>query len=383
MRLLALLLLLPPSARATALRWRPVSTPEPPQPEPQAELPSGAPKLPQLPQMPRRRAVVDPLGVETPHHESDAAKLEELLQATIAPPGPVKLPRLPKAAEALLKPPAEVDLVISGGALRGYFMLGARHAIESRADLKVKRYSGTSAGAWTAMFMATGLSSADWLRTYTLTAAVARKAEEQGKAAPALMEAYRENLLPWMLSVLPPDAHERCSGRLYVTITTLDQRGLQRLVVSQFESNQDLFEACAASSCVPMVTTKRFGARFRGDRPCGRRRPPRYRPDMSGAGRTLAWRWEGLRFGHAPLCNLRQALLRRSVHEQHPALHRPRAAAARLRLGQGAVRALGARAGDRPVHRGARGARRAATHDSPPHISPPHIQPPHTHSRRT
>ena len=131
------------------------------------------------------------------------------------------------------------------------------------------------------MFMATDLSSADWLRTYTLTAAVARKAATRGKAAPALMEAvrtpnpnpnpnpnphpdpnpnptpsqYRENLWPWLQTVLPADAHEKCSGRLFVTITTLDQRGLQKLTVSQFDSNQDLFEACAASSCVPMVST--------------------------------------------------------------------------------------------------------------------------------
>jgi len=204
--------------------------------------------------------------VETPHHEEDAARLEELLQVTIAPPGYHRMPRLPKAAGRVLTPPIAVDVVVSGGALRGYFMLGARHAIESRADLAVQRYSGTSAGAWTAMFMATDLSSADWLRTYTLTAAVARKAATRGKAAPALMEAYRENLWPWLQTVLPADAHERCSGRLFVTITTLDQRGLQKLTVSQFDSNQDLFEACAASSCVPMVTTKGFGARFRGKR---------------------------------------------------------------------------------------------------------------------
>ena len=196
--------------------------------------------------------------METPHHKEDAARLEELLQVTIAPPGTHRLPRLPKAAGRVLTPPVGIDVVISGGALRGYFMLGARHAIESRADLEVQRYSGTSAGAWTAMFMATGLSSADWLRSYTLTAAVARKAAKRGRPAPALMEAYRENLWPWLQTVLPADAHERCSGRLFVTITTLDQRGLHKLTVSQFDSNQDLFEACAASSCVPMVHAARL-----------------------------------------------------------------------------------------------------------------------------
>ena len=84
--------------------------------------------------------------VETPHHEEDAARLEELLQVTIAPPGYHRMPRLPKAAGRVLTPPIAVDVVVSGGALRGYFMLGARHAIESRADLAVQRYSGTSAG---------------------------------------------------------------------------------------------------------------------------------------------------------------------------------------------------------------------------------------------
>jgi len=203
---------------------------------------------------PPAEATTESEEVFTPHHEEDAARLEELLQVTIAPPGYHRLPRLPKAAERVLTPPIDVDVVISGGALRGYFMLGARHAIESRADLAVQRYSGTSAGAWTAMFMATDLSSADWLRTYTLTSAVARKAATRGRAAPALMEAYRENLWPWLQTVLPADAYEKCSGRLFVTITTLDQRGLHKLTVSQFDSNQDLFEACAASSCVPMVS---------------------------------------------------------------------------------------------------------------------------------
>ena len=99
--------------------------------------------------------------------------------------------------------PTEIDVTISGGGLKGYYLLGARHVLESRPDLVVKRYSGTSAGAWTAMFMATELSSADWLATYTLTAEAARRAEEQGRAAPRLMEAYREEVWPWLKTVLP------------------------------------------------------------------------------------------------------------------------------------------------------------------------------------
>lgn len=202
-------------------------------------------------------AVITP--PETPYHAADAAKLEALLRATAPPPAVEKL-------RSALSPPVEIDVVVTGGALRGYFMLGARHALESRSDLVVRRYSGTSAGAWTALFMAAGLSSADWLKSYTLTQAVSRQAEEQGRAAPALMEAYRERLWPWLQEVLPEDAYERCSGRLFVTLTMIQGVRPRPVTISRFESNEDLFEACVASSCVPRVTQRGFGARFRGRR---------------------------------------------------------------------------------------------------------------------
>ena len=196
----------------------------------------------------------------TPYHDADAARLNSLLRAAVAP----KSPLFQLAARVL--PAAEVDIVISGGALRGYFMLGARQALDSRADLSIKRFSGTSAGAWSAMFMATGIQDKDWLRTYTLTQAVAQRAKDQGQSQPALMEAYRESLWPWLQTVLPADAYKRCSGRLFVTISRLTPSGPQPLVVSQFESNQELFEACVASASLPMVTQKGFGSEFQGQR---------------------------------------------------------------------------------------------------------------------
>jgi hypothetical protein len=116
------------------------------------------------------------------------------------------------------------------------------------------------------LFMATGLSSSDWLLSYTLTARVAQQARAQGKAEPALMEAYREKLWPWLSTVLPADAHKKCSGRLFVTISTLTRTGPRPLIVSHFESNQELFEACATSSSIPMVTQKGFGSNFKNTR---------------------------------------------------------------------------------------------------------------------
>ena len=49
-------------------------------------------------------------------------------------------------------------------------------------------------------------------------------------------------------------------------MTTLTPRGPKPLVVSHFESNEELFEACVASASLPMVTQKGVGSDFKGTR---------------------------------------------------------------------------------------------------------------------
>ena len=168
--------------------------------------------------LPDVQAALHATPADLAHHAEDSARLTALLDAAAPRSGAEFLRQ-----RALLRSPTEIDVTISGGGLKGYYLLGARHAIVGRPNLVVKRYSGTSAGAWTAMFMATGLSTADWLATYTLTAEAARRGLEQGKTAPLLMEAYREEVWPWLKTVMPPDAHKRCSGRLHVTITSVEK----------------------------------------------------------------------------------------------------------------------------------------------------------------
>ena len=54
---------------------------------------------------------------------------------------------------------------------------------------------------------------------------------------------------------------------LLVTVTVLSRWGTpENLLVSEFSSNQDLFEACLASSSIPFLTEPGLGARFRGRR---------------------------------------------------------------------------------------------------------------------
>ena len=64
---------------------------------------------------------------------------------------------------------SEVDLVISGGGLCGYYMIGAMYVLRKeleRRNLKLGRVSGASAGAWCGFFILGGLSNHDWIETY-------------------------------------------------------------------------------------------------------------------------------------------------------------------------------------------------------------------------
>ena len=158
----------------------------------------------------------------------------------------------------------EVDIVVSGGGLKGYFVIGARAVLENQLaqrNLKLCRCAGASAGAWAAMFMASGVSNSDWLKTYTFT----RNAFEAGDSS-RVLEAYREQILPWLAEKLPKDAYIRCNGRCFISITVLDRCGWlpRNMIVSQFESNEDLVNACFASSCIPFVVEHGMGPRFRG-----------------------------------------------------------------------------------------------------------------------
>ena len=207
---------------------------------------------------------------DLPHHKADSKKLEKLLRAATSDrlhwPRPLLKILHHPCVRAWLPPPLkpqEIDIVVSGGGLKGYFLVGARHALTSHPGLVVRRYSGTSAGAWSAMFMAIDFPNADWFATYTLTQELGRRYLSQGKPTPQLLEAYREHMWPWMNSVLPADAHKRCSGKLFVTVTKVENMKLIPKVISKFDSNKELFEACVASSSLPGVTQKGVGSSFK------------------------------------------------------------------------------------------------------------------------
>jgi hypothetical protein len=66
---------------------------------------------------------------------------------------------------------------------------------------------------------------------------------------------------------MPENAYELCSNRLFVSVTMITPFGLRNKIISQFKSNDELFQACSASSTIPFVTEPGWCRYFR-DKPC-------------------------------------------------------------------------------------------------------------------
>eukprot|EP00035_Acanthoeca_spectabilis_P004301 m.101878 g.101878 ORF g.101878 m.101878 type:complete len:204 (-) comp12520_c0_seq2:3687-4298(-) len=82
--------------------------------------------------------------------------------------------------------PEEVDLVISGGGLRGYYLPGALHVLTQCKELKIRRIAGASAGSWCAAFYFSGLTVSEWVDTY-------RETQEHISRGCSLLGAYGES----------------------------------------------------------------------------------------------------------------------------------------------------------------------------------------------
>ena len=160
----------------------------------------------------------------------------------------------------------EVDVVVAGGGLRGYYMVGCYVVLEELRRLnalRVARFAGASAGAWCCLFMAVGMHPLDWVETYYET----KLDEGDGgvaKDSDSLLDAYWRLKDKMMLRTLPEDAYKRCNGRISISITVLRYGRPHNLIVSEFTSNEDLVAACIASSNIPFAATKGLGKRWRG-----------------------------------------------------------------------------------------------------------------------
>ena len=65
--------------------------------------------------------------------------------------------------------------------------------------------------------------------------------------------------------IIPENAYKVCTDRLFISITVLTRYGPVNKIVSQFSSNDDLLQACMASSTLPYLTERGCCRTFRGE----------------------------------------------------------------------------------------------------------------------
>ena len=136
------------------------------------------------------------------------------------------------------------------------------HKVLKENNIRIARYAGTSCGAWCAAFMAMGLSTSTWTKTYILSKEYCTKHKHK-----TIHEAYRECVIPWLYETkaIPSDAYKKCSNRCFISITRLTPLP-KNAIISSFLSNEDLLECLLASSSIPYFTEPNFTGFYRGSR---------------------------------------------------------------------------------------------------------------------
>eukprot|EP00943_MAST-04B_sp_MAST-4B-sp1_P009893 g9893.t1 len=159
----------------------------------------------------------------------------------------------------------QIDVVISGGGLRGYYVTGASmvlHKYLKVNHIDIARYAGTSCGAWCAAFLAMGMTTKTWTKTYILSKEYCTKYKNK-----TIHDAYREYVIPWLYRTngIPKDAYKKCTGRCFISITRLTPLP-KNVIVSKYFSNTDLLECLLASSSIPFFTESNITGFYRGKR---------------------------------------------------------------------------------------------------------------------
>jgi len=149
--------------------------------------------------------------------------------------------------------PPEIDVVCSVGGFYGFFMIGVDKILkklEEEGKLVIKRYAGSSCGAICSILMACGVPGDDVIGIYNNLFRATN---------------FFEKLRGEILRVLPEDAYEICTDRVFIHCTELSWRfGFRHTVFSRYESNEDLVDAAMASSNMPFFISRRMYYPYRG-----------------------------------------------------------------------------------------------------------------------
>jgi len=159
-----------------------------------------------------------------------------------------------------------------GGGQLWMFAIGVGHFIYENYDISKITFLASSSGCFAAVPLACGLDPYDWCK------ADWAKCIEHFESRGILGCLYDTKHFYYNLwnEYLPPDAHIRCSGRLYISLTRFPS--MKNHVVSEFKTRDDLIWSIVGSICLPFVFIRDFPVKcdvgyvmdggFSNDAPC-------------------------------------------------------------------------------------------------------------------
>jgi hypothetical protein len=136
-------------------------------------------------------------------------------------------------------------MCIRGGQL-WTFSIGVGHYIFENFDISKIKFLASSCGCFAAVPLACGLDPYEWCKADWGKCMVHFESRSLG----CLFDSKNFYIQLWD-EFLPDNAHELCSGRLFISVTLYPS--MKNSVLSEFRTRQDLIQAIVASTCLPYL----------------------------------------------------------------------------------------------------------------------------------
>ena len=153
------------------------------------------------------------------------------------------------------------SICFSGSGHHYPWQVGVALYLQENYDLSECCFTGASAGSFVASILATDVSVKEYITKWV------RDGYRIFNAHPFGFYFICHSVISLVGSkYMSPDDYKRANSRLYVSITKFKDYELSNELVSEFESNTDMYGALCASSQIPFLSCPNFFYTYRNNR---------------------------------------------------------------------------------------------------------------------